>query len=328
MSGVDHGTLRISVIIASRNTRQLTVDCLASLAEAAPSRPYEIIVVDNASSDGTVDAIRTRFPQVRIIECQENLGLAQANNLGAAEASGELMLFLNSDTLVPPQALSRLAAPFEADPRIGIAAPRLVRPDGRVQGTASFLMTPLTVLLPTARRRAKKAIGRAVQGSGSLAGIAYFCGAAVMVRREAFEAVGGFDPSFFFYCEDPDLCKRLADGGWDLAFVPETAIVHVGASSSKSIRIGADIERNRGRCHYIRKHFGPVPAAIVGFVLFFSAAAQAALNTLGVVVTAGLCRSFRDRALLNGAACLWFVLGLPRRERWIYRKLFGNWQKA
>jgi len=318
----------MSVIIVNRNGRDLLLNCLASLVGKAEREWHEVIVVDNGSSDGTLEAVRTEFPQVRTVEARENLGFAAANNLGAAEASGGLLLFLNNDTVVQPGALGRLSSAFEADPQVGIAAPSLVGPDGRDQGTMNLLMTPATVLVPGARRRAQKELARVVARSGELAGRAYFCGAAVMVRRSAFESVGGFDPSFFFYCEDPDFCKRLADNGWEMAFVPDATIIHIGSASSKRIRVAADIERHRGRCRYMRKHYGFVAATAAGLVFFLTAMGQAALNAVGLLLTLGLGRSFRRRALLSGSACLWFLCGMPGRGRWVYRRLFGDWQKV
>jgi GT2 family glycosyltransferase len=319
--------LDVSVIIISYNTKQLVLDCLASLAETVPPRSHEVIVVDNASFDDTVQAVRAQFPDTKVIENHENLGFARANNIGAAQASGEFLFLLNSDTLVYPGAVDTLICALEVDSKIGIASPMLVGTDGSAQETAGFLMTPSTVLFPWAKKRAKTAVVYALKHKEPLNDIAYFCGAAIMVRRSAFESIEGFDESFFFYCEDPDLCKRLVDAGWTMAFIPDAKIVHLGGSSAKKIRIRADIERHRSRCRYIWKHFGLSAAVAVGSMLFITAILQTLLNTFGSILTLGFGKSFIRRMKLNSAICLWFAIGMQGRESWMYRRFFGNWQK-
>ncbi|MEN6521664.1 MAG: glycosyltransferase family 2 protein [Armatimonadota bacterium] len=318
----------ISVIIVNYNTKQLVIDCIASLEETVPPRSYEIIVVDNASADGSAEAISERFPSVKVIKCSKNLGFGRANNLGAKKAQGEFLFILNSDTLACPYALDRLASALESNPKAGIAAPRIVGADDKDQEVVALLMTPKTVLFSSARKSVRKEIVRMVEQKEQLAGIAYFCGAAIMVRRAAFEEVGGFDESFFFYCEDPDLSKMIAGAGWQMEYVPEAKIIHFVGVSVRRIRIASYIERHRGRCYYMRKHFGIGPALMVGCFQFTNTLTKSLMNAFGVVVTLGLAESCRRKAVVNGLIALWYILGRPKRESWLYVKLFGSWQKS
>ncbi|MEN6372771.1 MAG: glycosyltransferase family 2 protein [Armatimonadota bacterium] len=318
----------ISVIIVNHNTKQHVIDCIASLEKTVPPRPYEIIVVDNASSDGSAEAICERFPSVKVIKCSKNLGFGRANNLGAKEAQGEFLFILNSDTLVCPNAVERLASALESNPKAGIASPRIVDADDKDQEVVALLMTPKTVLFSSARKSVRHKIASMVERKEQLAGIAYFCAAAIMVRQAAFKEAGGFDESYFFYCEDPDLSKMIADAGWQMEYVPEAKIIHFIGVSVRCKRIASYIERNRGRCYYMRKHFGIVPELMVGCCQFTNALIQALLNALGVVVTLGLAEHYRRKVVVNGLVALWYILGRPKRESWLYVKLFGSWQKS
>ncbi len=149
-------------------------------------------------------------------------------------------------------------------------------------------------------------------------------GAALMVRRQTFEEVGGFDESFFFYSEDVDLCKRIADRGWKIRLVPQVTVVHLGGGSTKHA-LGA-IEAARGRHQYLRKHYGAAKAFWAAAAVFLRTLRRAVLNAAATLLTLGCHPEVRRKASLNSRLVLWFLLLMPPRESQLYRALFGDWQ--
>ncbi len=222
----------LSVVVPTKDTRDLTLGCLGSVTAATlpEGTGLEIVVVDDGSSDGTESAVHARFPAARVVRRGRSGGFTIAANEGMAEASGELLLLLNSDAEVEPGALVALVRAFDADPRLGIAGGYLAYPDGTPQWSGGRLPTPLwlfaqaTGLPPLLGRlplyRRLKPVRPA---SGE---VDWVSGAALGVRRAVWNAVGPFDPSFRFYAQDLDLCARAAEGGWRVALVPELRVAH------------------------------------------------------------------------------------------------------
>jgi GT2 family glycosyltransferase len=249
---------RISAIVVSYNTRDHLLRCLeALLAPTGVSR--EAILVDNASTDGSVDAVRARFPEVRILANAENLGFSRANNLGLGAARGPFALVLNSDCEVRPGAVEALCAILEARPEVAIVGPRTVGTDGAPQ--VSF--GPSLTLLAEWRQ------GRLVRGvkAGDAAALRHASALAAreqepdwvsascfLARRTALDAVGGFDESFFLYEEDVDLCLRVRRAGWRVVYTPTAEVVHhLGRSMDRAPAV-ARLEYHRSHLHYYAKH--------------------------------------------------------------------------
>jgi GT2 family glycosyltransferase len=318
--------MKLSVIIVNRDTKGLLLECLGSLAANVPSDLYEVIIVDNASVDGSPDAVRTSFPTARVIETHENLGFSRSNNLAAKEASGEFLFVLNSDTAVYPQSVQKLIEALDKDSAAGAAGPTILRPNGETQPSAEFLMTARTVLSKKAKRRAKSDLALAIQHNQPLEGLAAFSGAAVLVRKSAFQTIGGFDEAMFFGVEDYDLGRRLTEAGWGMVYVPEATILHHGGSSRKIMSVGAGIESQRGRYIYLAKHHGWLAATAASGVFVTGEFLRAFPNLVLFVLTLGFGRSFGRKARLHAAVFLWLVMGKPARTSWIYRKLFCDWQ--
>ncbi|BCX05910.1 MAG: glycosyl transferase [Candidatus Roseilinea sp.] len=262
----------VSIIILSHNTRELTCACLrAVLSDAATSGlSAEMIVVDNASTDGTAPAIRNAFAGVRVIEAGENLGFARGNNLGLAAACGRYRFLLNSDAFVQPGALHALAAFMDAHPDAGACGPMLLNEDGSLQPSGRPLPTvwsvfvDMTKLYRLARRNVFEERGR---DYGQVARVGEVSGAALMLRREAYETTGGFDPAFFAYYEDVDLCKRIGEAGFAIYYVPDAKVTHLWKRTSRvlpeaSYRAGVDSLR-----YYFRKHHGRAAEAAVQLML-------------------------------------------------------------
>jgi N-acetylglucosaminyl-diphospho-decaprenol L-rhamnosyltransferase len=318
--------MKVSVIVVTRNTREMTLNCLQQLEDSIRSDRHEIVVVDNASSDGTAAAIAARYPKVTLLREPRNMGFARASNDGVRESSGELLLFLNSDTLASARAVEGLANALREEPALGAVAPQLMYPDGRLQETAGYAPSPIREFSSSARKAARARVEAAVQRVANLAGVGYLSGAALMVRREAFAAIGGFDDSFFFYYEDADLCTQLAARGWAIRIVPEVTVVHLRRGSTTQAP-GPVIEMTRSRYQYLRKHYGLARALVAGGLGFLITLRRAVLNTLATLLTAGCWPTARRKAVLHSRLCLWFLLLTPRRESWVYRTLFGDWQR-
>jgi len=221
--------MMISVIIANHNGEEHLDRCLGSLGR--PGSEIEIIVVDNASSDGSLDLIAGRFPGVRVLPQPDNLGFAAANNIGAEEAKGDALLLLNNDAWLEPGALGLLADRLESDQRIGLVAPSLRYPDGRHQ----FSWSPARGVLGEALQRLRNGFeacswvhGTLARGLGGLAGRTWYTAACVLIRSRAYRQIGGFDTSFFMYFEDVDLCIRLEEAGWRLVQESKAKVTHAG----------------------------------------------------------------------------------------------------
>ncbi|MGE3705513.1 MAG: glycosyltransferase family 2 protein [Vicinamibacterales bacterium] len=230
-----------SVVIVNYNGGTHLQRCLASVAAHAPAS--SIIVVDNASTDGS-GAIAARAPGVRLIGNSRNVGFAAAVNQGVAAAPpGGSVLLLNPDCEITSRAIEVLAGELDAQPACAIAAPTVLDEDGSVQGsvrgdptmlTGLFGRTTLlTRLFPKAALAARNVQRYTSEESRS---VDWVSGACMLVRRAAFEAVGGFDERYFLYWEDADLCRRLRAAGHTIRFVPRATVVHAGGRSSESAR--------------------------------------------------------------------------------------------
>ena len=227
--------MSVSIVIVSFNAREHLERCLDVVAGSG----HEVVVVDNASSDGSPALVRERFPSVRLVELEENIGFGAANNVGMEVASGRWLLLLNSDAWPVGDAIERLAAFGEAHPRAGIVGPRLRNTDGSLQPSVRghpTLWRIATEYLFLRRLAPRSRALNAFYGGGfdhaSVREVEVLKGAVLLVRREAFEAVGGFDPAYFMYGEEMDLCYRVREAGWTVVFDPDAEFVHVGGVST------------------------------------------------------------------------------------------------
>lgn len=228
------GTTRLSVVIPTHDTRELTLRCLATL-ETAIGRGAEVVLVDDGSRDGTAEAVRDRFPAVRVLRHDAAQGFTASVNEGLRGASGDVLLLLNSDADVD-DTLPRLVEAFAGDPRLGIASPRLRNPDGSSQWTGGraptlawlfLLATGLPAALPAVPGYRRLRPVRS-EGGGR---IDWVTGAAMAIRRETWDEVGPFDARFRFYAQDLDFCLRAKDAGWHVRLVEEAQVIHVGGAT-------------------------------------------------------------------------------------------------
>ncbi len=250
----------VSVCIVNWNGEHLLRDLLRSLETIGNGLRLEVIIADNASSDGSVELLRTEFPQVRLIANSDNLGFARGNNQAAALATGRFLFFLNNDTVVRPGAIERLVEYLEEHPDVSGVGPRLVGQDGNVQRscrrtpTLKALLSRLSLIHWTGLFRSDFLAYRYRDFDyNSTRPSEQIAGAALLVRRETYEACGGWDECFPFGLEDADLCVRLGVHG-PLHFVADAEIIHYGRLSSRANRGFVVRGYECGYVRFLRKH--------------------------------------------------------------------------
>ncbi|HEY1074541.1 MAG TPA: glycosyltransferase family 2 protein [Patescibacteria group bacterium] len=247
----------LSVIIVSYNTRDLTIQTVGTLLKST-KKPLEIIVVDNASSDGSADALRAAFPEIRVFAETKNLGFGKANNLGAHHATAEILYFLNSDVIMNPTSVDPLYDYLIEHPKAGIIAPKLLLEDGKTMQQAAFGQEPtlMNLLLRQQQRHDSS------HTDSQTHVVDWVTGAAFLMRRDLFLVVGGFDEALFMYYEDIDLCHRVRDAGYSIIWNPSATLVHLGGKSSISTW-----RRKRlyyaSQIYYMKKHYGSLIATIL-----------------------------------------------------------------
>jgi len=256
---------QLSIIIVSWNVRELLRACLRSLP--LDDAQTEIIVVDSASADGAPEMVAAEFPAVKLIASRENLGYSKGNNVGLKQASGRFLLVLNPDTEVQGDALAQMLAYMEANPQVGVLGPQMVYADGAPQSTRRrfpsvplgfFESTWLQALAP--RAWLNHFYARDLPEDETVA-VDWVVGAALLLRREAYAQVGGFDEGFFMYSEELDLCRRMKAAGWGVAHFPAARVTHFEGRSSAQVPAATHIRFNASKVRYFRKWHGPLAAA-------------------------------------------------------------------
>jgi N-acetylglucosaminyl-diphospho-decaprenol L-rhamnosyltransferase len=279
---MNHSLPDVAIILVSWNTRDLTLQCLASLPEAIGSYASTIWVVDNASHDDSVLAIQTQFPDVHIIANSENVGFAAANNQAIHSSSSRYMLLLNTDTIAQPGSIAALVRYADEHPRAGMVGPMLLNPDGSYQGSFADQPTILSELL-SASGLGVRIFGpwfpnRSPQQAQRDQPAGYIQGACMLVRRAAVEQVGVMDEHYFMYSEEPDWCLRLARSGWEIWYMPAAQITHYGGQSTQQRRHEMVVALYRSKVRFFTKHHGRARAAvfcsILVMILWFKRAMQ------------------------------------------------------
>jgi N-acetylglucosaminyl-diphospho-decaprenol L-rhamnosyltransferase len=248
----------LSIILVSFNTREHLERCLASLHEPPPSTSHEIIVVDNGSSDGSLEAA-ARWPGLRVIDAGSNRGFSAANNIGVRASQGSALLFLNSDTIVPAGAIDRLMDELRAHPDATVVGPRLVDAKGRTELSFGAMISPL------AEFRQKRLVRGLANGDrpvvAEVEALArqeqwpdWVSGACLLVRRAEAEAAGLFDERYFMYTEDVDFCAAIRSRGGRVLFTPTVEIVHLGGRSKATAPAATQAAYRRSQQAFYEKH--------------------------------------------------------------------------
>ncbi len=282
----------LSVVVVSWNGKDILHRCLSSLQQHLRKVDYEVILVDNASSDGSPEMVEREWPEIRLIRNARNLGFGTGNNIGMAMARGEFFLLLNSDAYLIDDTPVRLIERLRARPDAGVVGPMLRFEDGRLQASAHrfcsfsrlFLEELILYKLLPRARVADLFLG-AYWDHGNEREADWITGACMLVRREVFEQTGGFDPDMFLYGEEVEWCHRIRAGGWSVVFSPIGVVIHIGHASSERLlgeegRIGRCLVASDG---LIRKWDGVVAGALAPWVRVAGALLKLVVFSVGRV---------------------------------------------
>jgi len=249
----------LSIIILNWNGGQVLIDCLESIYARSHRFAFEVIVVDNASTDGSPDRVATEFPQVRLLRNKRNLGFAGGNNRGLEVAQGRCLLLLNNDTIVLNDALEVMLDEMEAHPEVGILGCRLLNPDASLQRSCGIFPNLLTEFLDqTMLHRLFPLYKMGHRTYDAPREVDWVTGACMLVRREVYEQVGGLDEGFHMFLEDVDWCMRVRRAGWQVRYTPAARIIHLKGYSSQSVLPHMLVEDQRSAYRFFRKHYGPL----------------------------------------------------------------------
>lgn len=310
----------ISIVIVSRDTRDLLRACLRSIHDYADGLTVETIVVDSDSRDGAVAMVRERFPDVIVLEPGENIGFSRGNNLGIRRATGATVLLLNPDTELTAGALRSMRDALHSDPKIGVVGPLLRYPDGRVQSSRRRFPTLATALVestlvqewwPTHPALARYSMADLPSDRPHDAD--WLVGACLLARREVFATAGLLDERLFLYAEEPEWCWRVRRAGWRVRYVPAAEVRHhEGMSTGQNVAL-----RQRSfavsKAYLMRALYGPAVGALVRAALVADQGVR--LVREGVKWSLGHKRDLRAARVLAAWATMRALLTPPARGR-------------
>ncbi len=266
----------LSIVIVSWNAKPYLELCLKSLEEAPPRRTTEIFVVDNASTDGSVEMIEARFPHVKLIRSIENLGFAKGNNVAIRQSRGRYIALVNPDVIVLPGCLDALAEFLDQHPKVGNVGPRVLNPDGTLQSSCRRFPSLWNNFCSATSLARKFKTSRFFAGEHMF----YFrhdCAMTVdvlvgcfsMIRREAFEDVGLLDEGLFMYGDDVDWCRRCWNAGWEVVFFPGAQAIHDRGKITAPYPVRFAVAQQRSVIHYWAKHHGSLGVWGIRSIILF-----------------------------------------------------------
>ncbi|OQX65998.1 MAG: hypothetical protein B5M55_01805 [Desulfococcus sp. 4484_242] len=301
----------VSFIIVNWNTRNLLLECLASVYRTVQDLSFEVWLVDNGSSDQSVEAARERFPRISIIENQTNMGFAAAVNMALGRMGGRYAVLLNTDATLTPRAVRDLYDHMEAHPRVGIACGQLLNPDGSRQnsiGNFPCMLTLLTnesllqLLFPRRFPSKRYACTSPIDVESCI-------GACMMVRKKAIDEVGPLDERYFFFLEETDWAYRMRRAGWRVRFVPSAWVYH-GQGKSVARRTDGRILFYRSRYAFFKK-WRPGSYPMVRLIVFGRLLVNTALSAAGLALTLGLQKNLKRRLASYTRLIEWHIKGCP-----------------
>lgn len=275
--------MNLSIVIVNWNTAQLLAQCLESVYAYPPEGDFEVLVVDNASTDNSVAVIRQQFPQARLIENRENVGFARANNQAIRQSAGEYVLLLNPDTEVKPGALESLLQFMQTRPRAGAAGAWVLNPDGSLQTScypAPTLAREFWRLFHLDKLWPYGSYNMSDWETTRPREVDILLGACLLLRRDALDEIGLLDENYFIYSEEVDLCYRLQRAGWKLFWAPQAQVIHYGGQSTQQVAAEMFMRLYESKLIFIRKHHGGLAGYIYKLILFITALTRLFISPL------------------------------------------------
>ena len=266
---------KVSIILVNYNGQKFLKDCLTSIVEQVQNIDYEVIIVDNSSTDESIKIIQDNFPTFKLICSDSNLGFGKANNLGVKRSQGEYLLFLNTDTILTENTPKILSDYLTANQDVGAVGSRLTFKDGSYQLSCGRF--PNLVIEFIYKIRAKLDYQWHQQFSvfydhlyARFTNVDWVTGACCMMHRDVFQQLGGFDELFFMYFEDVDLCKRVRNLGLKVVYYPQTTVIHLLGGSAQGGKKGVNVHYRNSQMYYYQKHLSKLQTSILKLYLQFS----------------------------------------------------------
>jgi GT2 family glycosyltransferase len=304
----------VSVIIVTRNTCSVTLEAIESVARSKDGFSRELIVIDNGSTDETPKLIPKLYPSVRYEHAGQNLGFAKANNRGAKQASGELLLLLNSDARLEPNALSKAVDFMRNHSDCGIAGAQLLNADSTLQNSIANFPTLATELLNKSvlRRLFPGRYPGKEHAFDTATEVESVVGAFLLTRRTLWEKLGGLDERYFFFLEETDYCLQVQRLGFKIMHLPEVLVWHGQGQTARKTHIPARIEYWRSRYAYFQKNKGTASTLLLGTGLLARLSGNILANALGILLTLGMAAKARRKVSEQLSLFLWHLRGCPK----------------
>ncbi len=304
----------LTIVIVTWNTRDLLLECLTSVYSCIENLDYKVYVVDNASVDGTAEAVRREFPQVELIVNQENRGFIKANNQVLPHVTSRYAALLNSDTRLIKGAIETLIGFMDEHPRVGMTVPQYLNNDGSKQNSfenlpslSSELLNKslLKILFPHKYPSKRKTFTVPLE-------VESVVGACMMVRTETMNKVGYLDEDYFFFLDDTDWCHRMWKAGYEVYYVPQAQIYHVGgAATKKKIPVQTWIEYYRSMYIFFRKNKNFLSWLLFRIFRPVKVGINLLLNSAAMILTLGLKKRIRDKWAVYFWLCVWHIKLCP-----------------
>ncbi len=299
----------LTFVIVNRNTRDLLLSCISSIYSTVSSLSFEIFVVDNGSSDRSLEGVREAFPEVCCIENDRNIGFARANNQAILQASGRYIVLLNTDAVLTSSAIATITSFMDNNRDVAICGGQLLNSDGSLQNSIANYPTLATELLSKSLLRRmfpKRYPGKEVIFEKPVE-VETIIGACMVVSKKAIDQAGILDEAFFFFFEETDWCLSMKKSGWRVFFHPEARIYHLQGQTAKKVNVAARVEYWRSRYTYFRKHHSMATRLLLATGLMV----RLIVSVVGQLLAAPVSRNARSRLCVNSNLLAWHLQGCP-----------------
>jgi len=303
----------LSIVIVNWNTKDFLLQCLESIYQTVRRGSWEILMIDNGSSDGSGEAAKKSFPSIQLIENERNLGFAKAVNQGLQQSSGSNILLLNPDTRLKEGAIERMLSFMGTHSQVGVSGGQLLNEDGSKQNSIANIPSLATELFNKSllRRMFPKKYPGKERNYFEPIEVDSVIGACMMVRREAMEQVGLLDEDYFLFLEETDWCYRMKRAGWKVYHLPEVEIYHFQGKSAEAKKKRAKVEYYRSRYHFFRKNRGNLKWFFLHIGLVIRLAIELIFTTLLCLLTFFTVKKWRGKLSISAYLFWWHMRLCP-----------------